>query len=114
MAKPDIYAGRPQVAAQDFLDHGLRCLLASLRVPPVALGREPEGIVEVGDPASGQRLAECDALRPGDREWRCRPQRIGDAPPAQVLHRADAGGLRSRAPVRDLRARLDDDAVDPV
>ena len=114
MAEPDINTGRAQVAAEDILDDGLGYLLAGLREPPVTLGREPEGIVEVGDPAAGQRFAERDSLRPGDRKRRGRPQGLGDTPSAQVLHRAHAGGLRSRAPVRDLRARLDHDAVNPM
>ena len=68
VAQAQVHASQQaDVIAQDLLDDGLRYLLAGLGEVLIADRRQAEGIVEVGDPAPGQGLAEGDPLRPGDR-----------------------------------------------
>jgi hypothetical protein len=101
-----------RVGAQHLFDDRLRHLLAGLGEPVIALGRQPERAVEVGDAPPGQRLAEHHPLRPRHRQRRGRPQLVGQPPPAQVLHRPHTGGLGPRPAVGDLGPRLDHHAID--
>jgi hypothetical protein len=100
--------------AQHLFHHRLRYLLTCLGEPVIAPGRQPEGALEVSDPPPGQRVAERDTLRPGDRQRRGGPQRVRRTPPAQNLQRPHARGLRPRPAARDHGPRLDHDALDPV
>ena len=100
VASAQLDAGpRAQVRTQDVLDHRLRHLLARLGEPVITLLGQAERAIELGDPLPGQRLAEHDALRPRDRQRRCRPEPADNAPAAQMLHRPDAGRLGAGAPV---------------
>ena len=98
------------VRAQQVLHDGLGDLLAGLGEPLVPLRGQPERAVEVRDAAPGQRFAERDPLRPGDRQRRGRAQRVREAPAAQVLHGPHAGGLGPGPAVRDVDPRFDDHA----
>jgi hypothetical protein len=61
------------VAAQHLLHDRLRYLLPGLGETVIALGRQPEGALEVSDPPPGQGPAE-----------RCAPSGVGPAGTTQI------------------------------
>jgi hypothetical protein len=103
----------PDGPAQHLLQHVLRRLLAQLG-EPVAVRDEAEDPGEPRQLAPAQRRAEHGVLgeRDGQRGGRAEP--VGQAPAAQVLHRADVDRLGPRARPGDLGPRLDEGARDPA
>lgn len=81
--------------AQQFLQHVLGSLLTGLGGPAVLRG-EPEHAAEARQLVADQRRVEDDVLRPRHGQRRALAQPVGDAPAAQVLHRADADRLTAR------------------
>src|SRR5207244_1296325 len=97
---------------EHLLDEVLRDLLPRLGDELRAAGKQPEDALEARDLDAEQVRAEDDLLRPLDLQRRDLADAVGDAPPAEVLHRPRVRRLRPGPAPRDLVARLDDDAVD--
>lgn len=98
--------------AQEPFDDRLRDLLARLRPALVASVVQAEHIAEPGQFGAEEAGAEDDVLGPGHRQRGGRAQAVGQAPAAEVLHGADAGGLGPRPVVVDGGARFDEHGPD--